>query len=131
MMTGNCAHNFFHQRDNWRMYYFDLTLFSSYDWRISHGLSHHLFTNTIYDFEISAIEPMWDFLPKRNKRFIQRYGCCIYEYLFLPILQYIDASRRLCLIISGKSQIRPENLLPFVELLLMASIASSFGMAFR
>lgn len=27
--TGVCAHNFFHQKDNWRMYMFNLTLMSS------------------------------------------------------------------------------------------------------
>ncbi|KAK3852491.1 hypothetical protein Pcinc_040928 [Petrolisthes cinctipes] len=51
------AHNFFHQRDNLRMYYFDLSLLSSYDWRITHGISHHIYPNTIYDFEVSVLEP--------------------------------------------------------------------------
>jgi len=45
--TAVGAHNFFHMRDNWRMYYFDLTPLSSAEWRVSHGLSHHLFPNTI------------------------------------------------------------------------------------
>jgi hypothetical protein len=37
-----CSHNFFHQQDNWRMYVFDLSPFSSYDWRITHAYSHHV-----------------------------------------------------------------------------------------
>lgn len=130
-MTGFCAHNFFHQRDNWRMYYFDLTLFSSYDWRITHGLSHHLFTNTIYDYEISSVEPFLEFLPKRNKSTLQRYGCCIYEFFFISVLQYVEALKRICTILFGKQEIRPENLLPIMELLLMATIASSFSIASR
>ena len=43
----NCAHNFYHQRDSWRMYVWDLSLLSSFEWRITHALSHHGFTNTV------------------------------------------------------------------------------------
>jgi hypothetical protein len=39
-----CSHNFFHQQDNWRMFVFDLSPFSSYDWRITHAYSHHVST---------------------------------------------------------------------------------------
>ena len=46
MGTG---HNFFHQRNNWRAHYFDLSLFSTRYWRVSHALSHHLFPNTLLD----------------------------------------------------------------------------------
>ncbi len=47
------AHNFFHKKDNFRMYYFDLSLFSHNDWRISHVISHHIYPNTILDLEMS------------------------------------------------------------------------------
>ena len=53
-----CAHNFYHKKDNWRMYSFDLTLYSSHEWRISHAYSHHVFPNTINDFEIIAFEKL-------------------------------------------------------------------------
>ena len=33
-------------------FYFDLSLTSSRDWRISHGLSHHVFTNMHLDIEV-------------------------------------------------------------------------------
>nr|XP_053632245.1 cytochrome b5-related protein-like isoform X1 [Cherax quadricarinatus] len=130
-MTGNCAHNFFHQRDNWRMYYFDLMLFSSYDWRISHGLSHHLYTNTIYDIEISALEPIWEFLPKSDKSFMKRYGSWIYEQFIMPMALFIEAVKRIYHQYSGDMKLRPENLLPVVEFILMAVVSSSVGMAFR
>ena len=38
MMNINCAHNFYHQRDSWRMYCWDLGLLSSYEWRVTHAL---------------------------------------------------------------------------------------------
>lgn len=46
-MVAVAAHNFFHKKDNWRVYYFDLSPLSSYEWRISHAYSHHLFPNTV------------------------------------------------------------------------------------
>jgi len=61
------GHNYFHQKDNFRMYYFDLSGMGSKDWRISHALSHHLLTNTIQDLEISLFEPMLEYLPHQNK----------------------------------------------------------------
>lgn len=39
------AHNFFHQRNTFRMYYFDLSPLSSRYWRVSHALSHHFYPN--------------------------------------------------------------------------------------
>ncbi|XP_042223121.1 cytochrome b5-related protein-like [Homarus americanus] len=130
-LTGNCAHNFFHQRNNWRMYYFDLTLFSSYKWRISHGLSHHLYTNTIYDFEVSVLEPFWEFLPKPKKSFLQRYGSCVYEYLILPLTAFLEFGKRLYLQYCGTVKWRLENVLPVLEFVVMALLAPSYGMAFR
>ena len=35
-------------------FYFDLSLTSSRDWRISHGLSHHFYTNMHLDIEVAV-----------------------------------------------------------------------------
>ena len=77
-MNTSAAHNFFHQADSWRMYYWDLSVLSSRDWRISHMLSHHLHTNTLKDLEVSGIEPYVAFLPDSNKNWIQRFSSQIY-----------------------------------------------------
>ena len=37
-------------------FYFDLSLTSSRDWRISHGLSHHFYTNMHLDIEVSLFQ---------------------------------------------------------------------------
>jgi hypothetical protein len=66
-LLANCAHNFFHQKNNWRMYSFDLTTHSSHEWRITHCYSHHMFPNTINDYEITAFEPFVQFLPRSSK----------------------------------------------------------------
>uniref|UniRef100_A0A0G4I2T4 Cytochrome b5 heme-binding domain-containing protein n=1 Tax=Chromera velia CCMP2878 TaxID=1169474 RepID=A0A0G4I2T4_9ALVE len=57
------AHNFFHQGDNWRMFCFDLLGASSFDFRISHVMSHHMYTNSSLDFEITMVEPSLHTLP--------------------------------------------------------------------
>lgn len=61
------AHNFFHKKDNWRMYLFNFSLQSYRDWRVSHGLSHHLYTNTIQDVEIAMLEPFLQYFPRTDK----------------------------------------------------------------
>lgn len=65
--TAVIAHNFFHQRDNFRMYYFDLTVLSSKEWRITHVMSHHTYPNTMWDYEIYVTEPLLPWLPNKNK----------------------------------------------------------------
>lgn len=70
------AHNYFHRKDNWRMFWFNLTLLNYTEWRISHALSHHLYTNSYYDMEISMFEPHLQWLP-RPKTLKQKFFSCI------------------------------------------------------
>ncbi|XP_005176332.1 cytochrome b5-related protein [Musca domestica] len=60
------AHNYFHQRDNWQMYSFNLTLMNFADWRISHALSHHIYTNSLYDLEMTLPEPYLCWIPSKE-----------------------------------------------------------------
>ncbi|KAK7051136.1 hypothetical protein SK128_015235 [Halocaridina rubra] len=126
-MTAMCAHNFFHQKDNFRMNYFDLTLLSSHEWRISHALSHHLFTNSIYDIEISQLEPYWEYLPKPNKTFLQRYGCIVYEQIFMPTVLFLEAIKKILFLFTGEAKFRIQNLFPYFELFVMMMVAPSLG----
>lgn len=63
---GTCSHNFYHKRPNWRMYTWDITPYSSYEWKISHVYSHHTFPNTTYDYEVSVFEPFLFYLPVKK-----------------------------------------------------------------
>lgn len=82
------AHNFFHQRDNWRMMAFNLAFSSYREWRVSHAMSHHNFPNSILDLEISYFEPFLCWLPNpavksTAKRFVSwLYGPLVYSFLF-------------------------------------------------
>ncbi|KAK4302895.1 hypothetical protein Pmani_025053 [Petrolisthes manimaculis] len=125
------AHNFFHQRDNFRMYYFDLSLLSSYDWRITHGISHHVYPNTIYDHEIALLEPFFRFLPSPYKSLVLRYGSWVYEQpLFLVVLM-LEGLKRLLGLLLGWGKLRPENFLPFLQFLLMAILTPSILVALK
>lgn len=68
--TAIAAHNYFHMRDNFRMYYFDLSTLSSRDWRITHVMSHHMYTNTLWDYEVYVVEPFLQWIPHKNKSFL-------------------------------------------------------------
>ena len=118
MMNINCAHNFYHQRDSWRMYCWDLGLLSSYEWRITHALSHHGFTNSLLDFELSDFEPYFDFRIY-EKSFLKRHFSFITGIVFSPVFFFMEAIKRVITIARGHQKIRPENLLPFGQLVLI------------
>ncbi|KAH8409602.1 hypothetical protein KR222_010579 [Zaprionus bogoriensis] len=61
--VATSAHNYFHQRDNWRMYSFNLLLLNFNNWRISHALSHHVYPNSLHDLEMSLFEPFLCWVP--------------------------------------------------------------------
>lgn len=111
-MTAIAAHNFFHKRDNFRMYYFDFSMLSSKGWRISHGLSHHLFANTLYDLEISSLEPFLQHLPT-PKGFVFRYISWLYSPIFYFLLYFGYYIKMLieCVATKGK-EFDVANLLP-------------------
>lgn len=60
---GTCSHNFYHKRWNWRMFTWDLTPCSSFEWKFSHVYSHHSFPNTAYDLECLMLEPYLEYFP--------------------------------------------------------------------
>lgn len=126
-----CAHNYFHQRDNWRMYYFDLSPYSSYEWRVTHALSHHLYTNTANDIEIENLEPFFEFLPKPDKTFFKRYGSFVYEWVVISIVPFLFYLRRVFDMCVGNAPLRPEFFLLYLELFVMALISQSFWLAFK
>ncbi|KAF2887820.1 hypothetical protein ILUMI_18353 [Ignelater luminosus] len=76
------SHNYFHQKDNFRMYYSDITLMQSGEWRIIHVLSHHLYTNTIADMQAYAVEPIVQYFP-HEKSFVAKYCSWVYAPIIL------------------------------------------------
>ncbi|KAG5882187.1 hypothetical protein JTB14_016455 [Gonioctena quinquepunctata] len=98
-MLSIAAHNYLHQKDNFRMYYFQFSLHQIREWRISHVLSHHLHTNTIDDLEISMIEPFLQYLPTEKSAFQKNVSVLITPliwlvYFWMPLFTRITHAPR-------------------------------------
>ncbi|OXA47486.1 cytochrome b5-related protein [Folsomia candida] len=118
ILLGMCSiggHNFLHKADNWRQYYFDLSPLSSFEFRLTHHMSHHMFPNTILDFEVQTAEPLIQWLPSPSKNFVQKYLAPIYFYGLYAIFTLTQLIGRIRSIVLGKQAVRPENFIIFVE----------------
>jgi hypothetical protein len=56
------------------------------EWRISHALSHHLYTNSLLDLELALFEPMMQWVPCRTKSVVVRYVSWLYSFIIYAIL---------------------------------------------
>ncbi|XP_069678874.1 cytochrome b5-related protein-like isoform X2 [Periplaneta americana] len=95
------AHNFLHQKDNFRMYYFNLSFMSFRDWRVGHAMSHHLFPNSLLDLDISMFAPLFQFLPDPSKTWWGRYGPWIYSPLVYSFMFHGHMFLRLWPVVKG------------------------------
>ncbi|XP_046453473.1 cytochrome b5-related protein-like [Daphnia pulex] len=130
MLNINCSHNFYHKKNNWRMYCWDLGLLSSYEWRITHALSHHGYTNTLWDFELSDFEPFADFRV-HPKSFFKRYVIPLSVLTSSFIFFFAEAVKRIITIAIGQQRLRPENLLPLAELIFLCLLGCPFVQAVK
>ncbi|XKL67594.1 hypothetical protein PGB90_003085 [Kerria lacca] len=115
-----CGHNFVHMKDSWRTYYYYCVSFSVREWRISHCLSHHLFPNTLEDLEISLFEPVFEWLPKQNKKLIVRFGSWLYFPLVGMVLPFFQVGNRI-----RNGVFMKEDYLMFLPLYLMIIFGKS------
>lgn len=83
---GVSGHNFLHQRDNFRMKYFNILLINYRDFRVSHALSHHVYPNSLLDYELFMVEPFFVWRLTEQKTWIQRYGSYVYAAIIYGIL---------------------------------------------
>jgi len=115
-LQTSCAHNWFHLRDSqaWRRYFFDLSLLSHRDWRISHALSHHLHTNTYTDVEVTAVEPYMSFLPQEKNVFVRRMSPFLL-HLFAFIAGHVEFAKRVLFLVTREQNFHIENLFPVLE----------------
>lgn len=108
------------------MYVWDLGLLSSYEWRITHAISHHCYTNSIIDFEISIVEPMIDYRVYATKSLWHRsHLSLMFILIILPLMLFIELFKRIISISIGHQKLRPENLLPLFQLVAMRLLIPS------
>ncbi|RZB40751.1 Cyt-b5 and/or FA desaturase domain containing protein [Asbolus verrucosus] len=98
------SHNYFHKKDNFRMYYFNLSLMQTREWRISHVLSHHLHTNTIDDMEITMNEPILPFLPVDKSPFF-KYGYWVLFSIYWVTAFHLNYLKRVIYIVKGDTDL--------------------------
>jgi Fatty acid desaturase len=71
---ANFAHNFMHQKDNWRMFAANIPLINYKDYRVFHVMSHHMFPNSHTDLETTGFEnSAQKWIPYSNKSKLQAY----------------------------------------------------------
>lgn len=90
-MSVVLGHNFLHGHHNWRMLMLNLTLMSHRHWRITHVLSHHMYTNSYHDIEALYFQPFLSWIPSAAaKNRIQRYGSWIYGPFVYCVYSFIE-----------------------------------------
>lgn len=109
------AHNYFHRKDNFRMRYFNISFMNYSDWRVSHALSHHMYTNSLVDMELMWLEPLFRWIPhSTGKNIINRYISWAYGPLVYAIFFIVDFIKRIvALLIIKESKISLSDLIPF------------------
>ena len=99
---------------------FDLTGYSSYEWRISHAISHHTFPNTMIDYEVSMIEPFLMTFDenKLQKNWIQKNLVVFYfpALFFFPVV--VDSLKRIFNLLTKKTSFLKTNLFVYFEVFL-------------
>ena len=75
---ANFAHNFMHQKDNWRMYAANIPLINYKDFRVYHVMSHHMYPNSHTDLETTVFEySAQKWIPYANKLKIHAYWAAL------------------------------------------------------
>ena len=114
------------------MHCMDLGLLSSHEWRITHALSHHPYTNTVIDYELAVVEPFVDYRVYESKSILHRSKVSFFiGSVILPLVFPTQLIKRFINIGTGQQKLRPENLLPFIELFVMAIVCNDFLTAFK
>lgn len=93
MWLSIIAHNYFHQKDNWRMFCFNISLLNYREWRVSHAMSHHLYPNTYYDLEISMFEPFLQWIPRPKTQTQKVMSTIISPFVWLVLIKATAISR--------------------------------------
>ncbi|KAM7351849.1 cytochrome b5-related protein-like [Cochliomyia hominivorax] len=90
------SHNYFHRRDNWHMYAFNLGMLNFASWRVSHSLSHHIYPNSYLDMELSMFEPLLCWIPNPFiKSKMMRYVSWITEPISYVLIFFLETIKRI------------------------------------
>ncbi|XP_073821726.1 cytochrome b5-related protein-like isoform X3 [Musca autumnalis] len=120
------AHNYFHQRDNWQMYTFNLTMMNFNEWRISHALSHHVYTNSLHDLEMSLFEPFLCWVPNKYiASKARRVVSVIIQPMFYAFVFPVHFTQRVIRSIFSKNELFWHDIIGFSLPLLMLLVSQA------
>lgn len=126
------GHNFFHRRNSVWRFAFDVSLYSSADWRLSHALSHHMLPNLRADYEATAFEPHVRFLRSSAANWSPPLALAMQHVILPALLGPMNLAGRLRDIVSGATPQRLEHLVPLAQLgaiaLARGSVTSALGL---
>lgn len=77
------------------------------------------------DFEVLLAEPLIKYLPTRSKNFLQKYCAPFYGPVLFMAFSMTQLVCRCGRFLSGKQEIRPENLMIFLEFAIALILAPS------
>ncbi|CAK9820330.1 Cytochrome b5-related protein [Anthophora plagiata] len=129
--TTIIGHNYFHMRDNFRMYYFDLSTMSSKEWRITHVMSHHVYPNTLWDFEVYVLEPYIQWLPNDKKTLLRSLISQIISPIIWALIFYEQAIKRYYSVFFVFKHFEFRDVVPLFIPILMSLFAPSFVTALK
>lgn len=129
--TTVAAHNYFHMRDNFRMYYFDLSILSSKNWRISHVMSHHMYTNTLWDYEIYVVEPFLQWIPRKDKSYLAGIISRIISPIVWMLLFIFEGVKRYYSVFKEYGVFEFRDFVPLLLPLSMSLLAPKILVAFK
>ncbi|XP_014485676.1 PREDICTED: cytochrome b5-related protein-like [Dinoponera quadriceps] len=129
--TVIAAHNFFHMRSNFRMYYFDLCLMSSKGWRITHVMSHHMYPNTLWDYEMYAVEPFLHWIPHKNKSYIVGLIRIAITPIIWTLMYFLQGIQRYYSVFMEYGVFEIRDIMPFLLPLTMCLFAPEILIALK
>lgn len=129
--TAISGHNYLHMKDNFRMYYFDLSTMSSKDWRITHAMSHHMYPNTLWDYEIYAFEPFIHWLPDPKKSLVMTFVSQLMSPIIWALVFYEQAIKRYYSVFFEYKTFEIRDAIPFFLPVLMSFFTPNFFTAVK
>ncbi|CAL7933721.1 unnamed protein product [Xylocopa violacea] len=129
--TAIIGHNYFHMRDSFRMYYFDLIGISSKDWRISHAMSHHVYPNTLWDFEVYVLEPYLHWLPAIKRSMLTNLISAIMSPVIWALGGFEQLFKRYYSVFFEYKKFEFRDAVPFILPVLMSFFAPSVLVAVK
>ena len=87
------AHNYIHQKNNWRMYLMNFSLMGWRDWRVFHAMSHHMYPNSYHDLLVTMVEPILKWIPEKKSTAQKYFSFFMSPFVYAGLFFFTFQSR--------------------------------------